>query len=78
MKVKLLHNEENGCTRIFLDDMEIKRVSEYSICQGGGTPAIRLAIDVDSIEHFLLSRHDFTKTKKSLKGGGANESYDRR
>jgi len=64
MKVKLLHNEENGCTRIFLDDMEIERVSEYSICQGSGTPAIRLAIDVDSIEHFCCPRHDFTKTPK--------------
>lgn len=50
MKAKLFHGSENNCTRIFLDDIEIERVLEYSI-GSGYAPTMRLTIDVDQIEN---------------------------
>ena len=50
MKAKLFHDSESGRTRMFLDDVEIERVLEYSI-GSGYAPAIRLILDVDQIEH---------------------------
>lgn len=54
MKAKLLHDSENSCTRIFLNDTEIERVLEYSI-GSGYAPTMRLTIDVEQIENHYSS-----------------------